>query len=347
MPNMPLTAAELAQHLQGNVVGDSTTQLIGFAPADQAKPGDVTFAETEAYFTVAAQSAASAIIVAGEFHAAGKVVIKVKNARVAFAKALTLFFPEPTFPASVHPTAVIAPDAQVDVSAHIGPHCVVGARAKIGPRAALIANVVVASDCQLGEDCVLFPNVTVYARSQIGNRVRVHAGSVIGSDGFGYVLDAGVHRKVPQVGNVIIGDDVELGANVTIDRGALGPTVIGKGTKIDNLVQIAHNVKIGEHCIIVAQTGIAGSSQLGQYNVIGGQVGIAGHLKFGNQVTVAAQSGVMHDIPDGERWFGTPAQPDKLTKRQFLALQRLPELLKRIAELERQLASAQAASKSE
>jgi len=344
---MPITAAELAQHLQGNVVGDSTTQLMGFAPADQAKPGDVTFAENEAYFTTAAQSAASAIIVAGDFEAPGKAVIKVQNARVAFAKALALFFPEPTFPAGVHPTAIVAPDAQVDATAHIGPHCVVGAGSKIGPRAALIAGVVVASGCQIGEDCLLFPNVTLYARSQLGNRVRVHAGTVIGSDGFGYVLDAGSHRKVPQVGNVIIGDDVELGANVTIDRGALGPTVIGKGAKIDNLVQIAHNVKIGEHCIVVAQAGIAGSTQLGKYTVLGGQVGLAGHLKLGNQVTVAAQSGVMHDIPDGEKWFGTPAQPDKLTKRQFLALQRLPELLKRVAELERQLASAQAASKPE
>ena len=342
---MPFTAAELAQHLQGNVVGDATTQLIGFAPADQARPGDVTFAENEAYFTAAAQSAASAIIVAGDFHSPGKAVIKVKNARVAFAKALALFFPEPTFRAGVHSTAVIAPDAQVDASAHIGPHCVVGAKSRIGPRTVLIAGAVVASDCKLGEDCLVFPNVTIYPRTEIGNRVRVHAGSVIGSDGFGYVLDAGAHRKVPQVGNVIIGDDVELGANVTIDRGALGPTIIGKGTKIDNLVQIAHNVKIGEHCIIVAQTGIAGSSQLGKYNVIGGQVGIAGHLKFGNQVTVAAQSGVMHDIPDGETWFGSPAQPDKVTKRQIVALQRLPELLKRMADLERQLASVQAASK--
>ena len=341
---MPISAADLAHHLQGNVVGDPATQLIGFAPAESAQAGDVTFAENETFFAAAANSSASAIIVAGEFQATGKVVIRVKNARVAFAKALALFFPEPNFPPDVHPSAVIASDAQVDPSAHIGPHCVVGSRSKIGPRTALIAGVVVASDCQLGEDCIMFPNVTVYARSEIGNRVRVHAGTVIGSDGFSYVLDAGAHRKVPQVGNVIISDDVELGADVTIDRGALGPTVIGKGTKIDNLVQIAHNVKIGEHCIVVSQAGIAGSTQLGKYTVLGGQVGLADHLKLGNQVTVAAQSGVMHEIPDGETWFGYPAQPDKQTKRQFLALQRLPELLKRVAELERQLAAAQSAA---
>ncbi len=151
------------------------------------------------------------------------------------------------------------------------------------------------------------------------------------------MLDNGVHRKVPQIGNVVIGDDVEIGSNVSVDRGALGSTVIGKGTKIDNLVQIAHNVEIGEHCIIVAQVGIAGSTKLGKYVVLAGQVGIGGHLKIGNQVTVAAQSGVMHNIPDGEKWLGSPAQPDKQTKRQLIAIQHLPELLKRVAALEKKL----------
>ena len=344
---MPLTAAELARHLQGNVVGDANTQLMGFSPADQAKPGDVTFAESEAYFTAATQSAASAIIVAGDFQASGKVVIKVKNARIAYAKALALFFPEPVFPAGVHPTAVVAPDAQVDASAHIGPHCVVGERTKIGPRTTIMAGVVIADDCKLGEDCVLFPNVTVYARSEIGNRVRVHAGAVIGADGFGYVFDAGAHRKVPQVGRVIIGNDVELGANTTVDRGALGPTVIGDGAKIDNLVQIAHNVKIGEHTVIAAQTGIAGSSRLGKYNVLGGQVGVVDHITLGNQVSVGARSSMFQDAPDGTKWFGYPAQPGMQGKRQYAAMQRLPELLKRIAELERQLASVRAASNPE
>ena len=278
---MPITAAELARHLQGDVVGNPDTLLNGFSAADQARPGHVTFAENETYFAAAMQSAASAVIVAGDFDPAGKVLIKVKNARIAFARALGIFFPEPVFPAGIHPSAVIAPDAQVDASAHVGPHCVVGPRSKIGARTALTAGVVVTSDCKLGEDCLLFPNVTIYAGTEIGHRVRIHAGTVIGSDGFGYVFDAGTHRKIPQVGNVIIGDDVELGANVTVDRGALGPTVIGKGTKVDNLVQIAHNVRIGEHSIIVAQAGIAGSATLGKYNIVGGQAGIAGHLKIG------------------------------------------------------------------
>ena len=160
---------------------------------------------------------------------------------------------------------------------------------------------------------------------------------------FGYVLDGGSHRKVPQIGNVIIRDDVEIGANVTIDRGALGPTIIGKGTKIDNLVQIAHNVTLGEHCLIVSQTGLAGSTRLGNYVILAGQVGLAGHLKIGNGVSVAAQSGVMHNIPDGEKWFGSPAMPDRKMKRQIIASQQLPDLIRRVAELERKLLQAESA----
>jgi len=183
----------------------------------------------------------------------------------------------------------------------------------------------------------LFPNVTIYQRTQIGKRVRIHAGAVIGSDGFGYVLDGGIHRKVLQIGNVVIGDDVEIGANVTVDRGALGSTVIGKGTKIDNLVQVAHNVQIGEHSIIISQVGIAGSTKIGNYVVLAGQAGLAGHLKIGNQAIVAAQAGVMTDIPDGGKWFGSPAQPDKEFKRQVVALRRLPDLLKKISAWEKKL----------
>src|SRR5205807_10095286 len=175
---------------------------------------------------------------------------------------------------------------------------------------------------------------TLYPSSELGNRVRIHSGTVVGSDGFGYVQDGGVHRKVPQIGSVIIRDDVEIGANVTIDRGALGPTIIGRGTKIDNLVMIAHNVVIGENCLVVSQVGIAGSTKLGNYVVLGGQVGVAGHLKIGSHVSVGAQSGVMTNIPDGEKWLFTPAQPDRLAKRVIIAMQQLPELIRRVADLE-------------
>ncbi len=334
---MPFTAAEIARQLQGEILGDGTIVLKGFAPADRAQPGDLTFAENENYFARAEQSAASAIIAPGTFTSAKKTVIRVGDARVAFARVLPLFFPEPTFAPGIHPSAVVAPSAKIDPSAHIGPQCVVGENACIGARSVLQALNFIGTGCQLGEDVNLFPNVTLYAHTEIGDRVRIHAGTVIGSDGFGYVLDGAAHRKVPQIGNVIIRDDVEIGSNVSVDRGALGPTVIGTGTKIDNLVQVGHNVNIGEHCLLVAQVGIAGSTKLGKYVILGGQAGVAGHLKLGNKVSVTAQSGVMHAIPDGEKWFGTPAQPDRQMKRQLIAMQHLPELLKRVAELERKL----------
>jgi UDP-3-O-[3-hydroxymyristoyl] glucosamine N-acyltransferase len=171
--------------------------------------------------------------------------------------------------------------------------------------------------------------------------VRIHSGSVIGADGYGYVLDAGVHRKIPQVGNVIIGDDVEIGANVTVDRGALGSTKIGRGTKVDNLVQIAHNVIIGEHCIVIAQVGIAGSTKLGNYVILAGQVGVAGHLNIGNHVTAIAQSGLMFDSADGVKWMGSPAQPDREFKRQIIALQHLPDLLKKISAWEKKFGAGE------
>ena len=337
MPNMTFTTAEIAKHLDGEVVGDAAAILKGFAPADHAKPGDLTFAENEDYFARAEQSTATAIIADARFKSAKKILIRVPNARVAFGKAMALFFPERTYAAGIHPTAVIAASARVDATAHIGPNCVVGERVRISARSVLQAGDVVGDDSQLADDVNLFPNVTIYPQTEIGARVRIHAGTVVGSDGFGYVLDAGVHRKVPQIGNVIIGDDVEIGANVTIDRGALGPTIIGKGTKIDNLVQIAHNVEIGEGSIVISQVGISGSCKIGKYVILAGQAGLAGHLKIGNQVTIAAKSGVMHDIPDGGKWMGIPAQPDKQTKRQMIAIQHLPELIRRVAELERKL----------
>jgi UDP-3-O-[3-hydroxymyristoyl] glucosamine N-acyltransferase len=333
---MTFTTAEIAGHLDGEVVGDATATLTGFAHATSAKPGDLTFAENEDYFALAEQSAATAIIADERFKSDRKILIRVPNARIAFAKAMALFFPEKKFTAGIHPTAVIAASAKVDPTAHIGPHCVVGERVRIGARAVLQAGTCVGDDSKLGDDANLFPNVTIYPHTEIGQRVRIHAGAVIGSDGFGYVQDGGVHRKVPQIGNVIIGDDVEIGANVTIDRGALGPTVIGKGTKIDNLVQIAHNVEIGEGTLIISQVGISGSCKIGKYVVLAGQVGLAGHLNIGNQAIVAAKSGVMHDIPDGGKWLGIPAQPDKQAKRQLIAIQHLPELLRRVAELEKQ-----------
>jgi UDP-3-O-[3-hydroxymyristoyl] glucosamine N-acyltransferase len=334
---MSTTAADLAKQLQGEVLGDGATILTGLAPADTARAGDLTFAENERYFAKAEQSAASAILVSGEIQSSSKTLIRVPNARVAFAKALPMFFPEPAFTPGIHQSAIVAPSATVDPSAHIGPYCVIGERASIGPRCVLEGANHIGADCTLGEEVRLFPRVVLYARTEVGHRVRIHAGAVIGADGFGYVLDQGRHLKVPQIGNVILQDDVEIGANSAVDRAALGSTVVGKGTKIDNLVQVGHNVILGEHCILCGQAGIAGSTRVGNYVTMAGQVGVAGHLTIGHKATLGAQAGVMNDVPDGETWLHSPAQPDRQVKRVLIAMRRLPDLLRRVNELEKRL----------
>jgi len=334
---MNYTVAELAGRLGGEVIGDGTTVLTGFAPADRANPGDLTFAENPSYMQRAEASAASAVLVDADAPVSSKVLIRVANVRVAFARALPLFHPESQPPAGIHPTAVVAPTATVDPTAHIGPLCVVGDHTKIGPRCILEGQDYVGAHCRLGEDVRLFPNVTLYHKTEVGNRVRIHSGTVVGADGFGYVQDNGEHVKVPQIGSVIIRDDVELGANVAVDRGALGPTVVGKGTKVDNLVQIAHNVTIGEHCLIVGQCGIAGSVKLGDYVVLAGQSGIISHLRIGNRVMVGAKSAVFENVRDGEKVWGVPAVSGRQAKRQVIAVQKLPDLLRKVKELEMRL----------
>jgi UDP-3-O-[3-hydroxymyristoyl] glucosamine N-acyltransferase len=339
---MPFTVSQIAEQLQGEVLGDGSVELTGFASADYARNGDLTFAEKDAYFTAAEESPAAAIIVTGGFTSAKKILIRVPNARVAVARVLPVFFPPDQHPSGIHPGAMIADSAQIDPTAHIGPNCVVGAGVRLGARSVLMGGNHVGRDCQIGDDVCLFPNVVIYPKSLIGHRVAIHAGTVIGSDGYGYVFDEGRHRKMLQVGNVIIHDDVEIGANAAIDRGALGATVIGQGTKIDNLVHIAHNVNIGRHCLIMGQVGFAGSTRLGDYCVIASQSGIAGHLTLGNQAMVGAKSGVMRDIPDNGRVLGIPAAPDKETKRQMIAITQLPELIRRTRELEKQVAELKA-----
>ena len=336
--SMSYTAAEIAARLQGEVEGDGTRLLTGLASAETAREGDLTFAETPAHFLAAEQSAASGILVSGSFESTSKVLIRVRNARVAFAKVLPLFFPAEEHPAGTDSSAVVAATARVDPSAHIGPHCVIGDGVQVGARSVLMGGNHVRKDSRLGDDVRLFPNVVIYERTSIGHRVTIHSGTTIGADGFGYVFDSGIHRKILQVGNVIIHDDVEIGANAAIDRGALGSTVIGAGTKIDNLVHIAHNVVVGRHCLIMGQVGFAGSTRLGDYVVIASQSGIAGHLKLGNQATVGAKSGVMRDVPDGGVVLGIPAAPDKQAKRQWVGVQQLPETSRRVRHLERLVA---------
>jgi UDP-3-O-[3-hydroxymyristoyl] glucosamine N-acyltransferase len=341
---MSYTAAQIAEQVRGEVLGDPSIQLTGIASPDLAHAGDLTFAEKDTYFVAAENSPASAILVSGDLRSRSKVLIRVPNPRVAVARVLPLFFPARSRAPGVHPSAVVAASASVDPTVHIGPGCVIEEGVRIGARTVLQGGNHLDRDSRLGEDVFLHPNVVVYARTEIGNRVTVHAGTVLGSDGYSYVFDEGRHRKMLQVGKLIIGDDVEIGANAAIDRGALGATVIGQGTKIDNLVHMAHNVVLGKHCIITGQVGFAGSTQLGDYCVVAAQSGIADHLKIGHQVKIGAKSGVMRDIPDGQTVLGIPALPHQQAKRQIIAAQRLPEVIRELRELAKKVEELSARS---
>ncbi len=331
------TVAQLAGQIGGEVIGDGSIILTGIAPADGASAGDLTFAEKPTYLAAAEASEASAVLVPAGFTSEAKTLIRVKDARVAIAKVLPLFFPPETHAAGIHASAVVDPSAQIDPSASVGPHCIVGAGVSMGKNSVLMGGNHIGRDSKIGDDVCLHPNVVLYAKTQIGNRVSIHAGTTIGSDGYGYVFDQGRHRKMLQVGNVVIHDDVEIGSNTSIDRGALGSTVIGQGTKIDNLVHVAHNVVMGRHCLIMGQVGFAGSTHLSDYVVIASQSGIAGHLKLGTQATIGAKSGVMRDIAAGETVLGYPAAPDKQAKRQWIAFSKMPDALRRLKTLERQM----------
>ena len=336
---MKLTAKQVAEKLQGLLHGDGDVILTGVASAGDAQAGDLTFAENARFFDLANNGPAAAILVSKDYGASNKALIQVSCTRIAMAQILPLFAPAEEWEPGVHPQATVHPTAEVHPTAHVGPYCIVGPAARIGAGSILMGGNHLGRGVKIGASVRLYPNVVVYAGCEIHDRVIIHASSVIGSDGYGYVFDRGCHRKVPQIGNVVIYSDVEIGSNASIDRAALGSTVIGQGTKIDNLVHVAHNVAIGKHCLVMGQVGFAGSTRLGDYCVVASQSGIAGHLTLGNQSTVGAKSGVMRDVPEKGTVLGIPAQPDKDTKRQWISLQQLPELLRRVRELEKKVTS--------
>lgn len=338
---MNLTARTLAQHLHAQLEGDEQTVVTGVASVEFAQPGDLVFAESLHYLRLAEQSPASVVIVWREAPPIPKTLLRVESPREAFLKVLHLFTPEPAHPEGIDLNAVISPDAEIDEQVSIGAGCVIEAGARIGSGTVLYPLCYIGRDVQIGTDCILYPRVTLMPRVRVGNRVIIHSGAVIGADGFGYVTVGGVHQKVPHIGTVEIGDDVEIGANVCIDRAKTGVTRIGSGTKIDNLVHIGHNVQIGEHCLLVAQVGIAGSSRLGRYVVLAGQVGVSDHVTIGDGAVVGAQSGVAGILKGGCRYFGTPAREHSKQMRTLAYLQRLPELFERVKKLEKMLSGSE------
>lgn len=333
------TLGEIASRLQGTLIGDAGVRIKGIRPLDQAGPEDLSFIALPRYRREAAASRAAALIAREADAPPGRNVIVVPNPYAALASVMGLFFSEERPVPGVSPLAVLGEDCVLGKDPFIGPFVVLGRRCRIGARAVLHPGVVLGDDVIVGDDCLLHPGVVLYARTVLGARVVVHSGAVVGSDGFGYAEDGGGRTKIPQVGNVVVGDDVEIGAGTTIDRATFGSTVIGRGTKIDNLVQIGHNVVIGEGSVLVAQTGIAGSTRIGGGSIFAGRAGAGGHLVIGERVVAGAGTIVLQDTASGSFVLGYPAIDHREWKREQAALRRLPEALRRIARLEQEAAA--------
>jgi UDP-3-O-[3-hydroxymyristoyl] glucosamine N-acyltransferase len=351
---MTFTLAQLAERLGATLDGDGSATITGVAPIESAGSGQLSFLANQKYSAHLKTTGAAAVIVAPDLFgvareevARGASLLFHANPYFTFLQALSLFHPKPPSPPpGVDRSARIGHKVVLGDRVHVGPNCVIDDEVELRDGAVILAGSIVGRKSIIGEESMIGPNVTIVQGCTLGRRVRIHPGTVMGSDGFGYAPVDGRHEKIPQVGGVTIGDDVEIGACCTVDRATMGQTVIGRGTKIDNLVQIAHNVQIGEDCIIVAQVGISGSTKLGHHVTLAGQVGVAGHLQLGENVIVAAQSGIGKDLPPNTVWFGSPANEMSHQKRVIVAVNSLPETLKRVRELETRVAELEAKLKA-
>jgi UDP-3-O-[3-hydroxymyristoyl] glucosamine N-acyltransferase len=337
MARAGFTLGELAEVLHARLDGDPGRVVTGVAPLESAGPDQISFLTDLRYRGAADASRAGAFLVPHDVRDLPAPTLGCDAPQQALIELLRLFHPPVPAPAGVDRTAVVAPEARIDPTATVGPLCVIESRAVIGARARLHALVYVGPGVEIGEDSLVYPHVSLRDGVRVGRRVIIHAGAVLGADGFGFAFDGSAHRKIPQVGGVLIEDDVEIGANTTIDRATFGDTIVRRGTKIDNLVQIGHNVVVGEHSLLVAQVGVSGSSRLGRGVVLAGQVGVADHVTIGDGVIAGAQAGIPASLPAGEKVLGSPARPIGLAKRIMIAEGRLPELLQRVRALEQQL----------
>lgn len=333
-----MKASALAGALGARLDGNPDLDILGIAPLERASGSDVSFLANPKYREAAEASGAGAVLVRAGQNLPGKTLLVCDDPYVAFAQALALFCPPRVFEPGVHPSAVLGSGCEIAEDAHVGPFVVLGEGTRVGRRSVVETGCVVGRGCVLGEDCRLYPRVVLYDGTTLGDRVVLHAGVVVGSDGFGYAHEKGRHIKVPQVGTVVVESDVEIGANTAIDRGTLAETRIGAGTKIDNLVQIGHNVHTGPGCILVAQAGISGSTHLGRGVIFAGQSGAVGHIRIGNGVKVGAKSAVTKDLPDGAFVTGHPAQDHRAWLRERALCGRLDEIVRRLRTLEEALA---------
>jgi UDP-3-O-[3-hydroxymyristoyl] glucosamine N-acyltransferase len=343
------TVEQLAALVHGRLVGDGNVPIQSARPVGEAGPGDITFIDDERYAKMLRLSPASAAIVGPHFKRSPSgehqlPVIEVDDPRSAFV-AVRSHLKGDAAPrwTGVHPQAYVAPSAKIGVNVAIYPFAYVGNNAEIGDGATLEPGVVVGDNCKIGNDCMLRPHAVLYEGVVLGNRVEVHAGTVLGADGFGYRMTEGRHVKVPQTGTVEIHDDVEIGANCAIDRGTFGATVIGEGSKIDNLVMFGHNNQVGKHNLLCGQVGIAGSCKTGDYVVMGGQAGIKDHTEIGEKAIIGAQAGIHRNVPGGQQMLGSPAMPAREQRRIFQMIAKLPDFNRHIRELAAQMAILTAA----
>jgi len=336
MPMRPRQLSEIAQEIDGEFLGPADPLITGLAGLDSAGDGDLSFIRDRKKLAGLSGTHLGGLLI-GPGMETDIPAIRVADPFLAFAGLLKAAAPDPdlVWPPEVHATAVIHPEAEVDPSVAVGPYCVIGPACRIGAGTRLGAHVVLGHNVQVGRDCLFHPRVTVACDTVIGDEVICQAGCIIGTDGFGFLPGPEGLVKIPQVGRVVIGDRVEIGSGTCIDRATTGETVIGSGTKIDNQVQIAHNVKIGNHCAVSAQTGISGSSELGNGVTLGGGVGIGDHLKVGDGARIGGRSGLIKDVPPGATQFGYPALDFKESFRIIAAVRRLPELIRRVARLEK------------
>ncbi|MFW6112812.1 MAG: UDP-3-O-(3-hydroxymyristoyl)glucosamine N-acyltransferase [Thermodesulfobacteriota bacterium] len=330
---------ELAALVGGELRGPADLMIRGLAPVDRATGEDLTFIAHPRFARHGASSQAGAMLVAPQWAAdLDKPLIVVEHPYLAYARLAALFAPPRPRWTGVSDQAYVGREVQLGQDAAIAPLAFLGDRVSLGDRVTVMPGCYVGPDAVIGDDTYLAPNVTIMERCRVGARVLIHSGAVIGADGFGFIPTPEGQVKIPQLGIVVIEDEVEIGANVTIDRAALGETRVGRGVKIDNLVQVAHNVTLGDHTVIAAQAGIAGSTKIGQWTALGGQAGLIGHIEVGDRAQIAAQSGVTNSVPPGEVLLGTPAWPIKETRRIWAAWHTLPELYRRVRKMEQQLA---------
>jgi len=339
---MRFTLAQIAQIINGRVEGNPETIINDLAEIQHAQEGDLTFLANPKYAKFVSATNASAILVAKDFSDKFKNIIRVDDPYFAFSQLIPKFRPPIAKPEpGTDPSAKIADSASVGKDCYIGPNLIIEDNSIIGDNVILLGNSYIGQNSIIGDNSIIFPNVSIYHRCKIENNARLHSGTVIGSDGYGFVRTETGISKIPQEGGVEIGDDVEIGANCAIDRGTLGNTTIGKGTKLDNFIQIAHNVKLGEYCFMAAMSGIAGSTKVGNYVTIAAQVGVAGHLTIGDGVIIAAQSGVTKDTASNVILFGSPAQEQHKARREIAHIRSIPDLKERVHKLETELKSLQ------